>query len=666
MTKKTDAKNINTLVIYGLTPHFLEKPAFWFEKNKANTIRARLTNSWWQRNTTVIEVGSQLKISEFLRALHDLGYEKVLSEIHKGTFKHIGSTIIILPTHNNTPISIDWDGNTIDSIENVPSDRIDTNLAEIIRPMKELDLKDGDYIVHQDHGIGIFREITISTNANLDVSHPSDGERGVIKIEYAPARKGSNPDTLLVPLSQKKKISQYVGFHTPKIHRLGTSVWQTTKRKTKEDLIKFARELISLYKKRDKETRTPYQPCESEGEIWDAFLHQETPDQIKATEKIFEDMSKDIPMDRILVGDVGFGKTEVALRAAVRAVLNGRQVAILTPTTILCDQHTELFRERFKNTPITIARYSRLETKYDAEKILHNTKNGSIDILIATHRLISKADAFKNLGLLIIDEEQRFGVRQKETLKKNYPNVDILSLSATPIPRTMYMCLSTIRSMSILSTPPINKASTKTFVLPFNKKLIKEAIQKEVGSGGQVYYLSNRIRTMPKTLEFLNEILPSVKKRVIHGRLNEKEIVKIMKDFRDKKIDVLISTTIIENGLDISNVNTLIVEDASRLGLAQAHQIRGRVGRGENQSFAYFLYNSRPTPKGRERLNTLLKYQELGDGIKIAREDLELRGAGNMLGPEQSGAINRVGWNLYFQLLGETIEEIQHQESLSF
>ena len=351
------------------------------------------------------------------------------------------------------------------------------------------------------------------------------------------------------------------------------------------------------------------------------------------------------------MGDVGFGKTEIALRASLRVILNGKRTALLSPTTVLCDQHYETFKKRLEDKGVNVERLTRFDSK---------SRISGADIIIGTHRILSKDIEFSNLGLLIIDEEQRFGVRHKETLKKRYPGVDVLYLSATPIPRTLAFSLSKIRPMSLISDPPEGRTPIMTFVLPRGEKIIREAITKELRRKGQIYFLSPRILKIPFIFEKLEREFPKIKKAALHGRMSEKKLVQTMHDFREGKIQVLISTTIIENGLDISSVNTLIVEDATRLGLSQAHQLRGRIGRGKVQAFAYFLYPAKKLKqKAEERLEALLSFQELGAGLEIAKRDLELRGSGNILGREQSGVMNRIGWNLYFQYLSESLEDLE-------
>jgi len=394
--------------------------------------------------------------------------------------------------------------------------------------------------------------------------------------------------------------------------------------------------------------------------LTDTFPYAETPDQIQAIEDIKKDLeNSQIPLDRIVCGDVGFGKTEVALRIIVKAINAGFQAALICPTTILASQHFQTFKKRLNNLPIKFELLSRLQTKKEQQIIIQKLKEGQVDIIIGTHRILSNDVEFKNLGMLIIDDEQRFGVKQKEKLKKIRASLDILSLSATPIPRTLYLSLSSLKKISIIQTPPLYRQPIKTLVLPWSEKIIKTAINQEIKRGGQVYYLHNRVETIESAKELLLRLVPGLKLGVIHGRLREKELIRIMNDFGNKKIDVLVATTIIENGLDIPNVNTLIVADASRLGLSQAYQIRGRVGRSHAQAFAYFLYSKKLLGFAEQRLNALKEAQELGSGYRIAMRDLEIRGAGNILGKEQSGSINQVGLNLYCQILSDAIDKLK-------
>jgi len=630
-------KTYQEIIIFGITPSFLERGDLPFEENLEQYKNLRLENSFWRRNSAVLETGAKKNPSGLARELSDLGYEHYRGEVHKGEFFQQGGLITIFPINHKNPVTIEFSGNVISGIEDakiVPHE----NIFPKISGHK---LEPGDYVVHEDHGIGIFRGV----------------EKDYFVMEYAAARKNGQPDRLLVPERMRKKISPYLGLKNPQISRLGTPLWIQTKKKAREDIMKFASELLELYKKRSGAARPPYLPDALEKEIWNKFDYVETESQTRALEEIFKDFSKDAPMERLLVGDVGFGKTEVALRAALRVALAGKQVALLAPTTVLADQHTELFKKRLGNSGIEAERFTRLESKKRAREILEKLAKGAIDILVGTHRVLSKNLNFKSLGLLIIDEEQRFGVKQKEVLKKRYPEVDILYLSATPIPRTLAFSLSKIRPLSAISDPPPGRLAIMTFVLPRSEKIIKEAVQKELARAGQVYFLASRISKIPAFLETIKDFFPKIKTGALHGRMPEEEIIKTMRAFREGEIKILISTTIIENGLDISSVNTLLAEDATRLGLAQAHQLRGRIGRGDKQAYAYFLYPSKKlAQQAARRLETLLEFQELGAGFEIAKRDLELRGAGNILGREQSGVMNRIGWNLYFQYLSDSLE----------
>lgn len=622
------------------TPSFLERGDLPLFEKLGEYKNFRNKNNFWRRNTIFIEVEQVKKPSELARELADLGYSRHMGDLHKGEFFKLGGIINIFPINAEIPVTIEFEGNVIASIleaKIIPHERHSVFIGQ----HRVSDIEPGDYVVHEDHGIGIFRGL----------------EKNYLVVEYAPARKDGDPDRLLVPEKFEKKVSPYLGLKTPAINRLGTPLWIETRKKAKEDILKFAQELLALYKQRTAVRREPYEPSRFEKEIWDRFEFEETKSQEKTLEDIFADMSKNEPMERLVVGDVGFGKTEVALRTALRAVMNGRQVAILSPTTVLADQHVETFRKRLEKETIIIERLTRLESKTRTKEILKNISEGKIDIVIGTHRILSKDLSFKNLGLLIIDEEQRFGVSHKESLKKKYPNTDVLYLSATPIPRTLAFSLSKIRPLSLITDPPEGRIPIMTFVLPRTEKIIEEAISKELYRGGQAYILSGRILKIPFILEKLEKQFPKIKKAVLHGRIGEKKLVQTMHDFREGKIQILLATTIIENGLDISSVNTLIVEDATRLGLSQSHQLRGRIGRGKIQGYAYFLYPSKKlTPKAEERLEALLSFQELGAGFELAKRDLELRGSGNILGREQSGVMNRIGWNLYFQYLGESLD----------
>ena len=683
--------SLDKVLICSITPYFLEKGNFWFEKNLRKILEARKTQSFFEDNTLYLEKKQNYNFSQFLRKLDEMGYEKVLRVSEVGEFSQRGGIIDVFPVNLNQAIRFDFFGNKIEEILQLPIKiRGEKATKEILKKKLKSQklfsdlkgLKTGDYLVHLDHGIGKFTSLT-----KTPINNGSRTSINYYVLDYAQG------DKLYVPVGLERKLSRYIGFIEPKISRLGSPLWQRTKKKIKEEAEKLARELLEIYAKREITTRPPYLPeDEMDFQITSSFQYQETPDQIQTIEDIKKDLEDQRPMDRIVCGDVGFGKTEVALRAMIKAVKSGYQTAMICPTTILANQHFQNFKERLKNLPIRIAILSRLQTKKEQKEIIEGLKAGSIDVVVGTHRVLSKDVEFKNLGLLIIDDEQRFGVGQKEKLKKIRTSLDVLSLSATPIPRTLYLALCSLKSISLIQTPPVGRLPVKTFILPFNEKIIKKAIENEISRGGQIYYLHNRVETIEATRKFLENLgAPPSARRVeggwrpkasaswrigiAHGRLREKELVKVMADFQNRKIDILVATTIIENGLDLPNVNTLIVADATRLGLAEAYQIRGRIGRSHIQAFAYFFYGGHlsdynpPTtsshllrklaPKARMRLEALKKAEELGSGYRIALKDLEIRGAGNILGNEQSGNINSVGLNLYCQMLSESIEKLR-------
>lgn len=643
------------LLVVSLTPPNLERGVLWFSENFEAIKKARLANPWWRNNSIIIEKDLRIKPSELSRIFLDLGYERSNSVHGRGILASRGGVLELWPVNHEKPFLIEFNGNYIAAIYPRP------NVKEHTKPKAAFttsldNLIADSFVVHQDHGIGVFKGV-VERNRGLRY----------YALEYAPPREGAEPDRLYVPFEHKERLTPYVGFELPKIQRLGGSLWEKSKRKVQEDAEKLARELLSLYAKRSLVERRPHLGDQVlEEELRRTFAYQETADQLQAEREIMQDLENIKPMDRVLCGDVGFGKTEIAVRAACRVLVSGRQVAVLSPTTVLAAQHEKTFQSRMENIPVNIKMLSRLISKQDEKEIVKKVASGEIDCVIGTHRLLSRDISFKNLGLVIIDEEQRFGVKQKEKLKELRAEADILSLSATPIPRTLQLTLTKLREISLIETPPPERVPIETLVLPYSLKTIHEAIRYELERDGQVYFLHNRIETMGHVKKKLERILAGIYKGeavshligVIHGRLSEKEILETMDKFRNKKIKILLATTIIENGLDISSANTLIVDEATRLGLAEAHQLRGRIGRSTRQALAYFLYRTRHlTEKSAERLEALQEYGELGAGYHIALRDLEIRGAGNILGREQSGSINKVGLNLYYQILNEAIEE---------
>ena len=644
-------KNLDNVLIVSLTPYFLEKGFVWFKENLQEILQSIKTQSFFQDNIIFLESGKDYVLYELLRKLDEIGYEKVFTVSDPGEFSQKGGVIDIFPVNTPTALRLDFLGNTLESIQALDLQIEDEQKSKelLTKKLKSQKLfsdlkniKPGEYLVHLDHGVGKYIGIEELNQEKYYV------------LEYA------QNDKLFVPVGLERKLSRYVGFSDPLVSRLASALWQNVKRKIKEDVEKLAKELLALYSQKEVITRPPYIiDRELESQLQAGFLYSETPDQLQAIEDIKTDVQKDKPMDRIVCGDVGFGKTEIAMRASLLAASNNYQTAVICPTTILAQQHFTNFKERFKNLPIKIALLSRLQTKTEQKKILGQIKAGTIDIVIGTHRILSKDIEFKKLQLLIIDDEQRFGVKQKERLRHNNPAVDMLSLSATPIPRTIYLALSSFKNISLMQTPPKGRTAIHTHASPYHKQKIKEAIEFELARGGQVYFLHNRVQTIDKVKTGLKKLVPRAHIATIHGRVGEKELVSVMADFAAKKTNVLVATTIIENGIDLPNVNTIIIEDASRLGLAQAYQIRGRVGRSHIESFAYVFYPKKLTPIARGRLKALGQARELGAGYQIAIKDLELRGAGNILGKEQSGSINKIGLNLYCQILADAVEKLR-------
>jgi len=508
----------------------------------------------------------------------------------------------------------------------------------------------GDHVVHVEHGIGVF--------AGMRTMAVGDREKEYLVLEYA------SGDKLYVPSDQIDRLGRYIGQgeEPPALSRLGSQEWARTRRKVKAAAQELARELLSIYAEREVVTGLAFSPDTVwQGEMEASFPYEETPDQLKAVRDIKHDMEQPKPMDRLVCGDVGYGKTEVALRAAFKAVMDGRQVAVLVPTTVLAQQHFETFSERLRAFPISVAVMSRFLSVGEQSKVVAKLKQGGIDIVIGTHRLLQKDIGFKNLGLLVIDEEQRFGVAHKEYLKKLRREVDVLTLTATPIPRTLHMSLSGVRDMSTMETPPEERLPIKTYVGVYDEKVVRDAILREMDRGGQVFMVHNRIDSIHRVAADLQKLVPHAVITVAHGQTSPEQLEKIMFDFYQGHLDVLVSTTIIESGLDVPNANTLIVSDADRLGLAQLYQLRGRVGRSANRAYAYFLYEKgKPlTPQSSRRLETIAEATELGAGFRIAMRDLEIRGAGNILGSEQSGQIGAVGFDLYCRMLSDAVEELR-------
>ncbi|TDL36396.1 transcription-repair coupling factor [Arthrobacter nitrophenolicus] len=520
-----------------------------------------------------------------------------------------------------------------------------------------LQLVAGDHVVHEQHGIGRFVELI-----QRKVAGGADGVREYLVLEYAPSKRGAPGDRLFVPTDQLDQVTRYVGGDTPVLSKMGGADWASTKSKARKAVKEIAGELIRLYSARMASRGHAFGPDTPwQRELEEAFPYVETPDQLTTINEVKADMEREIPMDRLVSGDVGYGKTEIAVRAAFKAVQDGKQVAVLVPTTLLAQQHYETFTERFSGFPLRVKPLSRFQTSKEAKETAEGVKNGAVDVVIGTHRLLSKDFEFKDLGLVIVDEEQRFGVEHKEALKKMRTNVDVLAMSATPIPRTLEMSLTGIRETSTLATPPEERHPVLTYVGPYTDKQTSAAIRRELMREGQVFLVHNRVSTIERTAAKIRELVPEARVEVAHGKMSESRLEQIIVDFWERRFDVLVCTTIIETGLDISNANTLIVDGADKYGLSQLHQLRGRVGRGRERAYAYFLYPSEK-PLGEvalERLKAVAAHNELGAGMQLAMKDLEIRGAGNLLGGEQSGHIQGVGFDLYIRLVGEAVADFR-------
>jgi transcription-repair coupling factor (superfamily II helicase) len=515
------------------------------------------------------------------------------------------------------------------------------------------DLKESDLVVHVEHGIARYDGLT-----RLDV-------RGFaadfILLQFA------GKDRLYMPVGRLRQIQKYVGGDPSKtkLDSLKSQTFQKRKAKVKEELLKMAAELLDIYAARAAHPGYAFTPPDAMYRQFEAdFEFEETPDQAKAIEDVLVDMQQPKPMDRLVCGDVGYGKTEVALRAAFKAVEDKKQVAVLVPTTVLAAQHYRTFSARFGDYPVTVEVISRFQGPKETKDILTRAREGKVDVLIGTHRLLSQDVSFKELGLVVVDEEQRFGVKHKEQLKKLRKLVDVLTLTATPIPRTLHMAMMGVRDLSIIGTPPVDRRAIRTFVSKFDGPTIKEAIERELARGGQVFFLHNRVQSIAGVYEYLHKLVPQAKMAVAHGQLAEGKLEKVMTDFIDRKHDVLLCTAIIESGLDIPSANTILVDRADHFGLSQLYQIRGRVGRSRERAFCYLLVPARRkiTRDAQKRLQVLQQFTELGAGFQIASHDLEIRGAGNLLGPDQSGTIAAVGFDLYAQLMDEAVAELKGEK----
>ena len=630
-------------------------------------------------DTIKIHVNDELDLE---RAAHDLveyGYHACRRVSEEGDFARLGDTLTVYPLTFAYPLRIELDGSAVKrirSLDPVTYDPIEDHQAAIILPIKGIakkklqrrlveagedspidnfvDIEPGDYVVHVDHGIGIYRG---SEKVKIDKKYVEH-----YVVEYA------DKDKLYVPYEDLNKIQKYLGFErkSPKLYKLGSKLWKGVKERAKEGVKKVAIELLELQARRASSPGFKYSAdTEWQAQFEKEFPYKETPDQARSSVEVKRDMESPKPMDRLLCGDVGYGKTEVALRAAFKAVMDNKQVAILVPTTILAEQHYNTFSNSMKTYPVRVEMLSRFKTASEQEAIIKSLAEGSVDVVIGTHRLVSGDIKFKDLGLVIIDEEQRFGVRHKEHLKGLRLSTDVLTLTATPIPRTLYLALMGGRDISIINTPPSDRLPVETRVSYFDDNLIRNAILKEKRRGGQVFFVHNRVEDIQNIAKHVLNIVPGIRLAVAHGQMHEKSLEETMMKFITGEIDCLVCTTIIESGIDIPNANTLIINRADMYGLADLYQLRGRVGRFTRAAYAYLLIPKKfvLTSDSQKRLNAIMKFKELGSGFKLAMEDLELRGAGNLLGVEQSGYIYSVGFDLYCRLLKSAIESFKSKKA---
>jgi transcription-repair coupling factor (superfamily II helicase) len=517
-----------------------------------------------------------------------------------------------------------------------------------------LSLKPGDSVVHEQHGVGRYVDLVQRT--------VSGATREYLVIEYAPSRRGQPGDRLYVPTDALDQVTRYVGGESPSLDKLGGGEWAKRKGRARKAIREIAAELIRLYAARMATPGHAFGPDTPwQRELEDAFAYVETPDQLAAIDEVKADMQAPHPMDRVICGDVGYGKTEIAVRAAFKAVMDGKQAAVLVPTTLLAQQHFGTFSERFAAFPVTVRGLSRFQSDGERKEILAGLADGSVDVVIGTHRLLQSDTKIKDLGLVVVDEEQRFGVEHKEFLKQLRTSVDVLTMSATPIPRTLEMSITGIREMSVIQTPPEERHPVLTFVGPYDEKQIAAAVRRELLREGQVFYIHNRVESIERAAARLAELIPEARIATAHGQMAEHQLEQVMLGFWEREFDVLVCTTIVENGLDVSNANTLIIERGDLLGLSQLHQLRGRVGRARERAYAYVLYPpDKPlTEEAHDRLATIAQHSDLGAGMHVAMKDLEIRGAGNLLGGEQSGHIAAVGFDLYVRLVGEAVAEFK-------
>lgn len=617
-------------------------------------------------------LNQEIDLDHLTSTLVDFGYKRQDAVSAEGDFSRRGHVLDIFPNSFELPIRIELDNEKIAFIKTFNPDTgeplwehkivivlpIKKQSATRVIPFSEefplanfVDLGAGDFVVHNQYGIGKF--------LGMERLKLKEGYKDHLVIEY------DRNEKLFVPVEQMHLVQKYIAFASrkPKLFRLGSREWQRIKERTRKGIQKYAFELLSLQAMRLSAKGFCFsQDTEWQSQFESTFPFEETPDQIKTTAEVKEDMESCKPMDRLLCGDVGYGKTEVAMRAAFKSVMDNKQVAYLVPTTILAEQHFQNFSLRLKDFPVNIQMLSRFKTGAEQNSIIKGLAEGSVDIVIGTHRLVSDDVAFKDLGLVIIDEEQRFGVKHKEKLKRLRLSTDVLTLTATPIPRTLYMSLMGARDLSLINTPPQNRLPIRTVVVEYDQDLIRQAILKEINRRGQVFFLHNRVQDIEKVKDKLSRMLsPDIRISFAHGQMHPKQLEQVMYDFLAAKIDVLVCTMIIESGIDIPNVNTIIVNNAQTFGLSDLHQLRGRVGRFNKTAYAYFLIPRQQVldADARKRLNALQEYSFLGAGFNIAMEDLEIRGGGNLLGIQQHGFVEAVGFDLYCRLLKEAIANFQ-------
>lgn len=616
-------------------------------------------------------LNEKLDVEAFFANLVEYGYERVARVSGEGDFDRRGESISVFPVTFTDPIRIELEDDSIGRIRSYDVNDgapLEDHAIAIILPIRGIfkkmlrtkaariterspiesfvDIEPGDRVVHIDHGIGVYRGIEKHRVGKRIVDH--------IVLEYAEG------DRLYLPFEDVHLLQKYVGFERrPHLHKLGSREWERTKKKAERGINNLALELLEVAAERNVAKGHAFQPdTEWQAQLESAFPFDETPDQARVSIEVKKDMERPKPMDRLICGDVGYGKTEIALRAAFKAVMGGRQVAMLVPTTILAEQHYTTFKKRMAPFPVEIEMLSRFRSRAEQEGIVKAVSEKRVDIIIGTHRLLSADIAIPELGLLIIDEEQRFGVRHKERLKRMRTTVDVLTMTATPIPRTLYLALMSAKDMSLLESPPQSRLPIKTVLSAYDESIIKRALEEELARKGQVFFVTSRILGIEKTAAMLRRLCPSAKVAVGHGGMEPKALEKTMVDFIDGGIGVLVSTNIVESGIDIPNANTMIINNAEQFGLADLYQLRGRVGRFNRQAYAYILTskNAVLAEDAWQRLSAINQYTELGSGFRIAMKDLEIRGAGNILGPEQHGYINTLGFDLYCRMLRSAVD----------